>query len=138
MNQRQQGVGKPGEIPLGDLGLPAVGVPAAMIDGTEDGIRIVGVHERTGAVIDGFTANGHIVRVHNAMDEANQQPVGYQRCLPLCDCPEQGKIPIPVFSQIGKVATDGVVGKRPDLVGMVQDPTDASEFSTIEEYDIAE
>ena len=74
MNQRQQRLGKTGKIPLGDLRLPAVGVSAVVIDGTEDRIRIVVVHERAGAVVDGFTAKGHIVRVHDAVNEANQQP----------------------------------------------------------------
>jgi hypothetical protein len=102
VNQRQERLGKPGKIPLGDLRLPAVGVSTVVIDGTENGIRIVGVHERAGAVVDGFTAKGHVVRVHDTVDEANQQPAGHQGGLPLHDGPKQGKIGLPVCGQIRK------------------------------------
>jgi hypothetical protein len=118
VKQRQQRFGKPGKVPLGDLRLPAVGVAAVVIDGTEDGIRIVGVHERAGAVIDGFTAKGHVVRVHDAVDEANQQPAGHQGRLPLHDGPAAGQDRDSRCGQIGKVAADGVVGQRPDPSGL--------------------
>ena len=39
---------------------------------------------------------------------------------------------VPLYAPVKVVVT------RPDLVGMVQDPTDVWEFSTIEEYNVAE
>ena len=57
VHERQERFGQPGQIPLGDRRLLAVGVAAVVIDGAEDGFRIIGIHESAGAVVDGLPAS---------------------------------------------------------------------------------
>jgi len=48
------------------------------IDRTENCLRIIGVHEGTGPVIDGFAAKGGVVGVHDAVNELGQLPLHQQ------------------------------------------------------------
>ena len=101
-----------------DGGLVAVAVAALMVDRAEDSIRIIGVHEGAGAVVDRLAGNGHVVGVHHAVDEAHRLPLCQQRDL-ACDDPAQHQpvaVELRILSgfgaDIGKMPFDGVVGKR--------------------------
>ena len=48
-----------------------------MVDGAEDRARIVGFHERARPVIDGLARNGSVIRIHHAVDEAEEHPLGH-------------------------------------------------------------
>ncbi len=85
VDQGQQRLSEPGEIPTGDLRLLAVGIAAAAIDGAEDGGGAVGIEKGTGAVVDRLAGDGHVVGVHYAVDEADVHPTGDQRGLPVRD-----------------------------------------------------
>ena len=54
-----------------------------MVDGAEDRRRVEGVEEGARTVVDGFTGDGGVVGVHDAMDKPDQHPVGHQGRLPL-------------------------------------------------------
>jgi hypothetical protein len=69
--------------------LAAVGVAAGGVDGTEDGFRVVGFHEGAGAVVDGFAGEGHVVGVHDAVDEADLEPFRNQGGLAVDDGAEE-------------------------------------------------
>ena len=101
-----------------DGGLVAVAVAALMIDRAEDSIRIIGVHEGAGAVVDRLAGNGHVVGVHHTVDEAHRLPLRHQGDL-ACDDPAQHQpvgVELRVCSGFGadvrKMPFDGVVGKR--------------------------
>ena len=85
MNERQQRLREPREIPLRDAGLVRVRVAAVMIDGAEHRVRIVFIHERARAVVDGLARDRHVVGVHHAVDEADAHPFRDQRRLALRD-----------------------------------------------------
>ena len=74
VEQRQHRLGQPGEVPLGDQRLVAVGVPAAVVDRAEHGRRVVGVHERARPVVDRLAGDRHVVGVHHAVDEPDEHP----------------------------------------------------------------
>ena len=69
------------QIPLRHAWLIGIGIAPAMINRTQYRCRIIGIHEGAGAVINCLTADGHIVGIHHAMDEADMQPLRDQLCL---------------------------------------------------------
>ena len=99
--QRQQAFGEPRQVPQRDPRLVGVGVAALFVDRGEHGRRIVFVHEGAGAVIDGLAGDRGVVGVHDAVDEADQEPACDEIGLPRDDAFEQG-----VIGPIG-VATSG-------------------------------
>ncbi len=108
-SKRQQGLRQPGQIPLRNLRLILVGITAILINRTEHRFRIVGLHECTGAVVDGFPGNAHIVGVHYAVDKTHAHPLRHQSCLALDDCTEKVQIaPFP-SRQSGIVSCNGVI-----------------------------
>src|SRR5690606_13059607 len=66
VDQRQQGLGEAGQVPRRDGRLVPVGVAAAVVDGAEHGGRVVGLHERAGAVVDRLAGDRGVVGVHHA------------------------------------------------------------------------
>ena len=116
--ERQQGLGQPGQVPVRDGGLVAVAVAALMVDRAEDSIRIIGVHEGAGTIVDRLAGNGHVVGVHHAVDEAHRLPLRHQGDL-ACDDPAQHQpvgVELRILSGFGvdvrEMPLDGVVGKR--------------------------
>ncbi|MNW57937.1 hypothetical protein D3C74_357750 [compost metagenome] len=87
MQQRQQALGEPGQVPYRDVWLIAVGISTLTVDGTEYGRGVVRVHKGTGPVVDRLAAKGHVVGVHHAVDEPDQLPLGDQRGLALSRLP---------------------------------------------------
>ena len=79
--QREQGLGEPGQVPLRDDRLVAVGVAPAGVDRAEDRGGIEGLHERARAVVDRLAGDRHVVGVHHPVDESDEHPLGDQRCL---------------------------------------------------------
>ncbi len=75
VDEGQQRLGEPGEIPQRDLGLVAEGVSPAVVDRTEHRRRIVGIHERAGPVVDRLAGDGHVVGVHHPVDEPDEHPL---------------------------------------------------------------
>jgi len=53
-HQGQQGFGQPRQVPLKNARLLGIGIAPVRVDGTEHRIRGEGLHERTGAIVDGF------------------------------------------------------------------------------------
>jgi hypothetical protein len=72
----QKRLGQPRQIPEADARLVAIGLAALPVDGAEDRRRIVGIHEGARAIIDRLAGDGHVVGVHDPMDEADVQPTG--------------------------------------------------------------
>src|SRR5690606_23032146 len=66
----QQRFSQPCQVPDRDAGLVGIGIAAFHVDRTEHGGRMIGVHERTWAVVDGLSGNCDIIRIKDTMDEA--------------------------------------------------------------------
>ena len=81
LQQRQQALGQARQVPERDGRLVGVGVAAVDVDGAEDLVGIVGLHEGAGAVVDGLSGDGHVVGVHDSVDEAEAEPLGDERGL---------------------------------------------------------
>ena len=88
-HDRQQALGQPRKVPVGDPRLVGVGVAALLVDRTEDGGGIVGVEKSARAVVDRLPRHRHVVGVHDAVHEAHQHPAGHERRLPLDDPREE-------------------------------------------------
>ena len=73
VEQRQQGLRQPGQVPLQDVRLVAIGIAAALVDGAEHRGRVEGVHERTRAIVDGLARNRRVVGVHNPVHRATSR-----------------------------------------------------------------
>ena len=56
-----------------------------MIDRAEYGPGAECFDEGTGAVVDGFPGNAHVVGIHHAVNETDPHPAGDQGCLPIHD-----------------------------------------------------
>ena len=87
--QRQERLGQAGKVPLGYARLVAVGVAALVVYGTIDSLRMIGVHEGAGAIVNGLAAEQHVVGVHHPVDEAERLPLRHQPRLGLADAIQQ-------------------------------------------------
>src|SRR5271163_3894352 len=70
--------------------LVSVGVASLMVNGTEHRGGMVCLHEGAWTVIDGLSGDGGVVGVHDAMNEAEEQPLCDQVRLAGDDTIEQG------------------------------------------------
>jgi hypothetical protein len=129
IDDRQQGLGKPHQVPMRSARLIAKGIAPKFVDRAKDDLGVIRFHEGTGPEIDRFAANGHVVRVHHAMDESDHHPSRNQAGLPLRDALKQRKVRllgvlcsrvVPVRHVVGKVphrghiAAHGKILERPD------------------------
>ncbi len=112
VEQRQQGLGKAGQVPLSDAGLVAVGVATLPVDRAVDRTGVVAVHEGARSVVDGLSAERDVVRVHHAVDEAHHHPLGDEFGLCIDDRVEQTQGRVRRLGEVWVVACDGVVGQR--------------------------
>ena len=106
-HQGQQGFRQPRQVPLENSRLLGIGVAALVVDGTEYCVRSEGLHERTGAVVDGFARQGHVVGVHDAVNEAQPQPLRHEGALPVCYGFQQGESAVVGLCQGGVMPLDG-------------------------------
>ena len=89
--KRREGLGEPGQIPLGHAGLVPVGVDALPVDRAEHGARVVRVEEGARAVVDGLAGDGDVVGVHHPVHEPGAQPRRDEARLRIGDGIEQGQ-----------------------------------------------
>ena len=82
-----------------------------MVDGAEDGFRVISVHESAGAVVDGLARDRHVVGVHNAMNEADEHPSGDEIGLPGDDEVQQCEVCVLLVSRFRIMPPDDVVGE---------------------------
>ena len=75
VEQAEHGFRQAGEVPLADGGLVLIGVTPLAIDGAEHLRCMVGIHKRTGAVINGLAADGHVIGVHDPVNKSDVHPV---------------------------------------------------------------
>ncbi len=80
--------------------------------------RIVMVHEGAGAVIDGLARDRGVVGVHDAVDEADQQPARDQIGLSRDHALQQRVIGALGCSRIRIVPGDDVIGEPPHALGI--------------------
>lgn len=74
--ERGQGVGEAHEIPLSHGGLLRVAIAATLgVGRVRCPVWVVFVKPAVGSVIDGQAEDGHVVRVHDTMDESHAHPV---------------------------------------------------------------
>src|SRR5829696_2012904 len=70
----QKRLGETRQIPERDPRLVREGVSAVVVYGAEHSGGVVRIHEGARTVVDRFAREGHVVGVHNAMDEAYEEP----------------------------------------------------------------
>jgi hypothetical protein len=77
-HQRQKRRGQLREVPDRDLRLVSEGVAPVMVDGGEHHLRVIGIEEGAGPIVDRLARDRHVVGVHHAMDEAHAHPLRHQ------------------------------------------------------------
>jgi hypothetical protein len=70
------------------------GVASHLIDGAVDRLWVIDVHEGAGTVVNGLARYRHVVGVHDAMNEADELPLRYKRCLARDHQVEEGAVPV--------------------------------------------
>ena len=80
--------------------------------------RIVVVHERAGTVVDGLAGDRGVVGVHDAVDEADQQPARDQLGLPRDHRFQQRVIGALGARRFRIVPGDDVIGEPPHALGI--------------------
>src|SRR2546423_4600451 len=112
INEREQSLCEPCQIPRRDLRLIRVGVPPLLIDRAKDLPRMVFIHEGAWAVIDRFSRNRRIVRVHHAMNETDEQPASNELRLSQRDKVQQGDIRTVAMRRLRVMSRDHMLGKQ--------------------------
>ena len=111
----EQGFGQAAEVPLGDSGLVAVSVSALPVYRAKHGGRVIPIHKGTGAVVDGFSGNAHVVGVHHPMHKTYLHPAGNECSLPVDHCFEECQIRVGfrvyLITHLRVVPVDGVIGQ---------------------------
>ena len=69
------------------------------------------LHEGAGTVVDGLARDGAVIRVHDAVDEAEAQPLRDQSRLGIDHRIEERNVRVICFGGGGVVARDGIVGE---------------------------
>ena len=110
-NRRQQRFREPGEVPLGDHRLVAVGVAPTVVDRAEHGGGVEHVHEGARSVVDRFAGDRDVVGVHHAVDEPECHPPRHERRLRIEHPIEQSEIRVRLVGRVRIVPLDGVVGE---------------------------
>ena len=119
IDDRQQGFRKPREIPQAGVRLIAVGIAAAVVDRAEHRRRIVGIHECAWTEIDGLARHGHVVGIHDAVNEAHLHPARDQRGLSIDHRAQQREIRLFAALRLRVVAIDGIVREQPNRFDIV-------------------
>ena len=117
--QGQQGFRETGDVPEPDVRLVAPGIATAGVDGTEDALRVEGVHERARPIVDGLTRDRGVVGVHHPVDEAERHPLGDQVRLGSGDRLEQGRIGIGRCSGVRVMPGNHMIGEQPQGIDIV-------------------
>src|SRR5690606_23614273 len=106
-----QGIAELDQVPLGDARLVAEAVAAALGVGRVGGpVRVVVVHPAVWAIVDGQAVDGHVVRVHDAVDEADTHPVDDHVRRAPADFLKPGEVDVPArLAQVGEVGANAVV-----------------------------
>ena len=117
--QQHQAFRQPCQVPLGHSCLLPVGIAPHAINGTENLVDAELVHEGAGTVIECFTRDGTVIRIHDAVDETKGHPVRYELCLGFdhmfekCQCRLFGRC------GVGIVACNGVVRQLFQRITMI-------------------
>ncbi len=120
MEEGQEGLGEPGEVPLRHDGLVPVGVAPAVVDRAVDSGRVEGLQECARSVVDGLARDGHVVGVHDPVDEPHEHPSGYQRRLRGDHRLEERAVRVLGLCGVGIVAGDGVIGEAAQEVDVAR------------------
>ena len=109
VDQAKEAFGKAGEVPCGHVGLIAVSVAALLVNGREARLRAVAVEEGTGAIVNRFARNGHVVGVHHAVHKADIDPLRDKARLPLGNAPQEAEVAAFAPYKIGIMARYGII-----------------------------
>ena len=95
-----------------DRRLVLIGITAHVINGTVDRLRMIGIHECAGAIIDGLPGDRHVVGIHHAVDKPDQLPLCHQGRLPLDHRIQQSQIRFVHRGQIRVVSVDHMIREQ--------------------------
>ena len=111
--QRQQAFSETRQVPERDPRLVGVGVAAKLVDRAEHLGGVILVHEGARAVIDGLARYRGVVGVHDAVDEADQEPARDQVGLARDHAVQKGMVGTVGMCQIGVVPADHMIRQPP-------------------------
>ena len=77
---------------------------------------MIDVHEGAGAVFDGLARYRHVVGVHDAMNEADEQPLRYKGCLARDHQIKEGAVPVGGVNRLWVMPRDDVISEAPDRI----------------------
>ena len=77
---------------------------------------MIDVHEGAGTVVNGLARYRHVVGVHDAMNEADQLPLRYKRCLARDHQVEEGAVPVRGVNRLWVMPRDDVISEAPDRI----------------------
>src|SRR5919107_5856320 len=97
--EREQGLRKATQIPQADIGLLIKGIPTVMVGMIADEARIIAVHESKGSIDERHTDNRHVIRVHDAMREADGLPLRDETCRSADDLSEEPNVTIGLLDE---------------------------------------
>ena len=109
VDQAKEAFGKAGEVPCGHVGLIAVSVAALLVNGREARLRAVAVEEGTGAIVNRFARNGHVVGVHHTVHKADIDPLRDKARLPFGNALQEAEVAAFAPHKIGIMARYGVI-----------------------------
>ena len=118
IEEGQEGVGKAREIPVRDAGLVAKRITAMMIDSTEHGRGVIGIHERTRAIVDRFAGNSHVIGIHDPVNETRLHPTRHEPGLRLTHRGKQRQVGGRTRLQCRVMSRDGVLRQDGDGLGI--------------------
>src|SRR5262249_18604196 len=116
--QSQQAFRKASQIPQDDPRLVRVGREPELVYRAENLSRIVVIEERAWSVVNGLARDRSVVRVHDAMDEADQKPARNELGLPRGHGRQQGVIGAVRAQQLRIVPSNDMVGEPPHRVSV--------------------
>ena len=125
-DQRINGVGELGDVPLADVGLGTEAVALELsVGGVWGPTWVVVLEPAVRAVVDRETMDRHVVGVHNAVDEPDALPVDDHVGGAAGDFGKPSHVVVggesrgPAVGDVGEVQADRVVGERSEEVAVV-------------------
>src|SRR5215510_10733965 len=97
---------------MGNVGLVAIRITSLIVDRTEHRRRVIDIHERTWAVVNGFARNGHVISIHDPVNEPDLHPLGDKGSLSLAHCGKERQVWSRTPVQLWEMPVDSIIGQH--------------------------
>src|SRR5262245_55551484 len=92
------------------------GIAAVVVGMVTDKTRVVVIHEAERTVVEGYSVDRHVVRIHDPMSPADGLPLRDQICGTLDHFGKESHVPVRAIDQVGKMVRDDIVGESFEMV----------------------